>query len=720
MSENKQQFEKLSFWQLLKTRGVEIPIIQRDYAQGRDKQKKVRDTFLNALYPALDNNPIELDFVYGSEKNNVLQPLDGQQRLTTLFLLHWFIAKKEGRLEEEAKKRLSKFTYETRTSSREFCNELINGDIEIKNDEEISTSIKEKTVWFVASWQKDPTISAMLIMLDAIQDKFKDTFDLWDKLTDEQNPPITFLYMKLENFGLSDDLYIKMNARGKQLTAFENFKARFERYIEEDNEEKGKENWEKELKINDDDNADIKKEKLSKQFKNRIDGIWTDLFWKYKEKIKREDDKGKTIVEYKIDNCLLNFIAGIAINYYSQDLEILPNKEDEEKVRKELVEKGKTKNVTNEAVKRERIENRITHLANHPNDIAPEDFPSKNAFDYLVNCLNKYAEKIDDEFPNAELKTEISLWDYCDKLDSTLFKILIQDQPASTYKQRVLFYAQTKYLLNNSFDAEAFSNWMRVVRNIVENSTIDAATTFIGAIGLINELAKGSADIYDYLSKNKIQSGFANEQVKEEIEKAKIIVANPNTKQIIHNTEDTNFCKGKIDFALYCIDYDIDKSPDAANFDAVKLETIKNVLTDHLNDSDVTNDFRRALFTIGDNKFYNYWGSWLYAVSADKRCMIENTDDLKRNFTKKGSCLKELVNKLSSKNINEIIDDFGATQEFFALPNWKQKIITTPNLLDYSHSHYIAIATDESCCWLIPYKKVANNSEGRKKLKKIE
>lgn len=34
MSENKNQFEKLSFWQLLENRTVEIPIIQRDYAQG--------------------------------------------------------------------------------------------------------------------------------------------------------------------------------------------------------------------------------------------------------------------------------------------------------------------------------------------------------------------------------------------------------------------------------------------------------------------------------------------------------------------------------------------------------------------------------------------------------------------------------------------------------------------------------------------------------------
>ncbi len=90
MSEYK--FEKLSFWQLLENRSVEIPIIQRDYAQGRAKKQKVRNDFLEALKNALTGNPVELDFVYGKEENNVLQPLDGQQRLTTLFLLYWFIA----------------------------------------------------------------------------------------------------------------------------------------------------------------------------------------------------------------------------------------------------------------------------------------------------------------------------------------------------------------------------------------------------------------------------------------------------------------------------------------------------------------------------------------------------------------------------------------------------------------------------------------------------
>jgi uncharacterized protein with ParB-like and HNH nuclease domain len=133
-----QKFERLSFWELLNTRSIEIPIIQRDFAQGRVNKVKVRSDFLERLKSALIDNPVELDFVYGSEENNLFLPLDGQQRLTTLFLLHWFIANKErGLLEkvilEDVRNRLAKFTYETRSSSREFCHELIHKSVDYNN-----------------------------------------------------------------------------------------------------------------------------------------------------------------------------------------------------------------------------------------------------------------------------------------------------------------------------------------------------------------------------------------------------------------------------------------------------------------------------------------------------------------------------------------------------------------------------------------------------------
>ena len=124
------QAQKLTLWEMLDKYNIEIPKIQRDYAQGRKGKNELRRAFLGDLYDALvrRKNDLKLDFVYGTESNKTLQPLDGQQRLTTLWLLHWFVAFKAGILADEKhfeeRKKLRKFTYQTRTSSADFCASL--------------------------------------------------------------------------------------------------------------------------------------------------------------------------------------------------------------------------------------------------------------------------------------------------------------------------------------------------------------------------------------------------------------------------------------------------------------------------------------------------------------------------------------------------------------------------------------------------------------------
>jgi hypothetical protein len=104
---------------------IEIPLIQRDYAQGRDADSvaRIRANFLDVLHDAVTTAmPISLDFVYGEVKNGTLRPLDGQQRLTTLFLLHWYLAWRADRLEQE--QGWKRFSYATRASARLFCERL--------------------------------------------------------------------------------------------------------------------------------------------------------------------------------------------------------------------------------------------------------------------------------------------------------------------------------------------------------------------------------------------------------------------------------------------------------------------------------------------------------------------------------------------------------------------------------------------------------------------
>ena len=50
------QSKEITFWKFLQENSIEIPIIQRDYAQGRIGKEYLRKTFIESLKAALDNN----------------------------------------------------------------------------------------------------------------------------------------------------------------------------------------------------------------------------------------------------------------------------------------------------------------------------------------------------------------------------------------------------------------------------------------------------------------------------------------------------------------------------------------------------------------------------------------------------------------------------------------------------------------------------------------
>jgi hypothetical protein len=274
---------KTSFWELLNDYSIVIPIMQRDYVQGRagdNKVERIRKEFLETIKKALDNRkPLELDFIYGSIQDGKLILLDGQQRLTTLFLLHWFFSLKEGRLDNTVKARLIKFWYETRPSSTRFCEHLVKNPPAVIS--KLSKEIEEQA-WFPMSWRNDPTIKSMLNMLKTIEELFTGNRDAYfDLLIDDKRPLISFDFLDLKDFKLTDNLYIKMNARGKPLTDFENFKARFENFLAEKHPE------------------------IKNIFSQKVDMQWTEMFW--------NDAQTKT------DAAFMNYIDYITeIGYYLQ------------------------------------------------------------------------------------------------------------------------------------------------------------------------------------------------------------------------------------------------------------------------------------------------------------------------------------------------------------------------------------------------------------------
>jgi hypothetical protein len=238
-------------------RKLDIPIIQRDYAQGRPDQvaKRIRENFLGVLHRALtDGDQVSLDFVYGEITGGVMTPLDGQQRLTTLFLLHWYIAARAGVRGGDSEV-LQRFTYETRYSSRDFCAKLV-AQCPTFPIERLSEWIRDQS-WFFGAWRHDPTIQSMLVVLDDLHDLFRgsDCVAAWQRLVHREAPSVVFHVLPINDMGLTDDLYIKMNSRGKPLTKFEYFKANFEKTIREASPDQ------------------------YRDFSHKIDNAWADLLW---------------------------------------------------------------------------------------------------------------------------------------------------------------------------------------------------------------------------------------------------------------------------------------------------------------------------------------------------------------------------------------------------------------------------------------------------------
>lgn len=243
---------------------IEIPLIQRDYAQGRDTSdvERIRTEFLDVLINAVSGRQsVGLDFVYGDVKDGTLRPLDGQQRLTTLFLLHWCLAIKIGILEPDMA--WTKFDYATRPSARLFCERIVKHPAPADTSN-LASWISDQS-WFQHLWAHDPTIQGMLVMIAAIERRCAhlDPLKAWQRLTDLESPAVWFHVLPIEESGEGDTLYIKMNSRGRPLTKFENFKARFERAIE------GTER--------------------AKEFSAKIDGPWANLFWPLRDPANKTD-----------------------------------------------------------------------------------------------------------------------------------------------------------------------------------------------------------------------------------------------------------------------------------------------------------------------------------------------------------------------------------------------------------------------------------------------
>ena len=482
----------------VKLEKIVIPKIQRDYAQGRTTTEieRVRTKFLDALYKAVTEKPITLDFIYGDiDSNGVMTPLDGQQRLTTLFLLYWYACKKFKFANPNAQDDFSfleKFSYETRYSARDFCKYLIDFIPSFSKSLKLSDDIINQA-WFPLSWKNDPTIKSMLVMLDDIDDKFKNVDHLWQQLKDKV---ISFYFLPIKELSLTDELYIKMNSRGKSLTRFEHFKAELEHELR---------------KVN---------LKMAEDIIRKIDIEWTDMLWSCGSK------------NGTIDDAFLNYFHFICdiICYRQNDTPRAHKKDNDE------------------------FSFLTRYFSSNSSDLNKNIDFLLNAFDCW--CRLQKSETIEEFFADrvaadkheaGKIITDDKINYFAKCLSSYLDNSGDRDFSLS---EVVILYAFVIYLINcdNISDIE-FRRRVRIIRNLVDNSEYELSDSEdrVGGNRIPMILQQVDSIIIDGKIKDDVGVNFNAYQLSEEKSKLIWTEQNPQLAESLYELEDNVLLYGQID-----------------------------------------------------------------------------------------------------------------------------------------------------------------------------
>ena len=255
--------------ELLEKEKLIIPEIQRDYVWGNNEL--VIKRFISNIKNMKDNEELDIGFfysykIYDNDKNyNAL--IDGQQRITTLILLSWYVGVDNVKL--------NNFQFKVRENSNNFLEELLNQESDkiFEIDGKIFSDKIKNSIWYKRIWDNDPTVKSILNAIDIIDSELKDKKENIKKKVDNIkfsciNPNGNNVNLK-ENRSLEKE-YILLNSRGVKLTNSEQLKAILTEDIENKNEWLAK--WEK-------DWQDILWECKGNDIYN-IDKIWNAvLYW---------------------------------------------------------------------------------------------------------------------------------------------------------------------------------------------------------------------------------------------------------------------------------------------------------------------------------------------------------------------------------------------------------------------------------------------------------
>ena len=630
----------LSFWQLISQCEIRIPQLQRDYAQGRegDSITQIRETLIDEFYEAImDDKQLILNFIYGDRKEEVFTPIDGQQRLITLFLLHWYIFKRSKY--DDGIKVLKKFSYLTRDTSKRFCERICETEVDFSMyclDEQIMDCY-----WFSGNFYADPTIKSMLVVIETIHKTFgkcPDFHIIQEKLTSDECP-IIFLWLSMEDFKNTDDLYIKMNARGKLLSDFEIFKAKLQNsaYME---------------KILGENVTDEKKVFFISRYNNQF----AELFYKYYQN-QYDDAMMAFIIAYIRDDYFSHASeSDVPQKDYRNDYKIIANMNGNMFYR--FIESG--------GMGYEKISDPIQVISSA-----------------LAKC-----DRLLEIFSKEE---QLSVAQVINKKYYDESEIIKNNSLKVTYEDSLVRYALYEYICKfgypkSDIQRESYNYWKRYVYNIVKNTEFGGRTEDIcDAMVVFRKMvhsftAETKKDVLASIVAAKGSTAEIKHQQKEEQLKAKLMLNDVEWNNIILEAEEY-FIDGQLGFIL-----DFSKENDDVSKDAFKrnLEIAKKLFDGKkmINSTLTSGMLERALLCMPDftNNFTAHllkqsnstttWGFY----KKDYNKLLSNRDG-----GEKRNALKELFKKLVgcedvNQGLEKIVSEADITQ-FSDRQAWKVPFI---------------------------------------------
>ncbi len=702
---------KLSFKELIEEYNVVIPMLQRDYAYGRTGEVEKRENFLRNLKAYFsDNDSHELDFIYGSvDKNSQLVLLDGQQRITTLFLLHWYLSLVKdlnGDLHFEEFREFmsipdrdpieSKFTYKTRYSSADFCNALISlnskdvdkyaARIEAPG-ESLSNAIKQEK-WFLPHWDYDPTIKSMLNMLDSIKQFFKpgECSDYYFKL--KNNKQLSFNFLNLDDFKLTDELYIKMNSRGRALTRFENLKSKLLKLYDDAEKEVRPKYYAKLRQVNK-DNAPKSYKTLRDYVSFMIDTKWTDVFWNEWLGTPEHGDMPN------VDDMMLSFIACMAIFTHiifkmNGKLSLARKDELTSEINALMSAKDKNKGIT------------IRY------DTLVEMF-KEDDYALLFSIIDYFNIFNNDGKLKTYLPNDFTIFD-----EKDAFAFISNDYTRNElgYEKKAKMFAYVKYLsLNPNPDRDHFKSWMRFVCNVcsnsynIENTTDTFCTAIAGLNYLYNEDIVSTIDGKDL---NNLAT-LDRPQIEEEILKMQLSSNNDWKDALINAEKELSYFEGRLRYPLIeCCNVQKTDIANASKLNDFKqyVDKISKLFPDSTG-CKYENELIRAMLSKG-NYLMLFSSNNTLLKNADRdnswKRFLKERPEVKSLFTfsstnvDKRDYFKEVINDkaFNTKDVKGSLEKIAELRDD-SIPMWRKLIIDYKDILE--NTDFITLGKDRFIRW---------------------